>query len=295
MTELNSLILHKRTQERPVSKATLDKYIKQYEFMTNLYNKKDNWIIKSTETQLINLIKKMDVKPTGRLNYLNIFFMIKSINEQPTNEILKYRETLFKQKDKQTEIKIQEKKEQHLPSYEEVNKFIDELYNSGDWIRWLYNYLIFTYGLRNKDVNLIIIQGSNYNKLDEKEKHELNYLFVKKTETELIINDYKTKSTHGTKRIKIRSRKVLKICNLLKDGPLLLKANGSLVSNDDLSYYLRLFQNEDQQLTEGDYFKINVLHIQNQPNSLKLLQQIATTRGTKSITNLDQFYNLNDD
>jgi len=142
MTELNSLILHKRTQERPVSKATLDKYIKQYEFMTNLYNKKDNWILKSTETQLINLIKKLDVKPTGRLNYLNIFFMIKSINEQPTNEILKYRETLFKQKDKQTEQKIQEKKEQHLPSYAEVNKFIDELYNSGDWIRWLYNYLI---------------------------------------------------------------------------------------------------------------------------------------------------------
>ena len=295
MTEIKSLILYKQTQQRPVSKATLNKYIKQYEFMTNLYNKNDDWITKSTETQLINLIRKMEVKPTGKLNYLNIFFMIKSMNEQPSNEISKYRETLFKQKDRQTETKIQEKKEQNLPSYDEVNQFIDELYKTGDWIRWLYNYLIFTYGFRNKDVNLNIIQADKYNKLDDKQKKELNYLLVKKTETEIIINDYKTKSTHGAKHIKCRSRKLLKVCQLLKDGSILVKSNGANVSNDELSYYIRLFQNEEHHLTEADYFKINLLNIQTKPNSLNLLQQIAKTRGTNSIINLDKYYNLNDE
>ena len=293
--ELSKLILQKQTQPRPVSLATLDKYIKQYEFMTNSYNKSGDWVSKSSERDLINLIKKMDVKPSGQLNYLNIFFMIKSMNQQPTDEILKFRETLFKRKDKQTEQKIEEKQTQKLPSYAEVEKFINELYKDGDLIRYLYNYLIFTYGLRNKDVNLSIIQADKFNKLDVKEKQGNNFLVVKKTECELIVDDYKTRNTYGTKNIKIRSRKILKVCQSLKDGPILLKANGSHVSNDELSYYIRLFQNQDFHLTEADYFKINVLYIQTQPNPLKLLKDIAQTRGTQSITNLNQYYNLNDE
>lgn len=293
--ELNNLILQKQSQERPVSKATLEKYIKQYEFMTVTYNKSGDWISKSTESQLINIIKQMEIQTAGKMNYLNIFFMIKSINKQSTDEILKYRETLFKKKDIQTEQKIKEKQTQNLPSYKDIEKFINELYKGGDYIRWLYNYLIFTYGLRNKDVNLSIISLDNYNKLTDTEIKSNNWLLVKKTETELIINDYKTKNTYGTKNIKIRSRKVLKICQILKDGPILIKANGSNVSNDELGYYIRLFQNQDHHLTEADYFKINILYIQTQPNSLKLLQEIAKTRGTQSIINLNQYYNLNDE
>lgn len=294
-SELSNLILAKQTQARPVSIQTLDKYIKQYEFMTETLNKSGDWITKATETQLINIIKKMDIKPTGQLNYLNIFFMIKTINEQPTDEILKVRETLFKRKDKQTEQKIQEKQTQNLPSYNEVETFINNLYKDGDFIRYLYNYLIFIYGLRNKDVNLNIIQADKFNKLDDKQKKGNNYLVVKKTECELIVDDYKTRNTYGTKNIKIRSRKILKVCQSLKDGPILVKSNGSNVSNDELSYYIRLFQNENFHLTEADYFKINVLYIQTQPNGLKLLQEIAKTRGTQSIANLDKYYNLTDE
>lgn len=294
-TELTKLMLAKQTQARPVSNATLDKYIKQYEFMTTSLNKSGDWITKATETQLINIIKKMDIKTAGQMNYLNIFFMIKSINEQPTDEILKFRETLFKRKDKQTEQKIQEKQTQNLPSYNEVETFINNLYKDGDFIRYLYNYLIFMYGLRNKDVNLNIIQADKFNKLDDKQKKGNNYLVVKKTECELIVDDYKTRNTYGTKNIKIRSRKILKVCQSLKDGPILVKANGSNVSNDELSYYIRLFQNENFHLTEADYFKINVLYIQTQPNPLKKLQEIAKTRGTQSITNLNQYYNLTDE
>lgn len=293
--ELSNLILAKQTQPRPVSNATLDKYIKQYEFMTETLNKSGDWITNATETQLINIIKKMDIKTAGQMNYLNIFFMIKTINEQPTDEILKFRETLFKKKDKQTEQKIQEKQTQNLPSYNEVETFINNLYKDGDFIRYLYNYLIFMYGLRNKDINLNIIQADKYNKLDDKQKKGHNFLVVKKTECELIVDDYKTRNTYGTKNIKIRSRKILKVCQSLKDGPLLVKANGSNVSNDELSYYIRLFTNENFHLTEADYFKINVLYIQTQPNPLKKLQEIAKTRGTQSITNLNQYYNLTDE
>jgi len=293
--ELNNLILQKQSQDRPVSQATLNKYIKQYEFMTVTYNKTGDWIIKTTETDLINIIKKMEIQSSGKLNYLNIFYMIKTIYQQPTEEILKYRETLFKKNEKQTEQKIEEKQNQNLPSYDEVEKFINQLYKDGDYIRYLYNYLIFTYGLRNKDVNLIIIQADKFNKLNDIEKKGNNFLVVKKTETELIIDDYKTKNSYGTKHIKIRSRKILKVCQLLKDGLILLKSNGSPVSNDELSYYIRLYITEDLHLTEADYFKINILNIQTKPNSLKLMYEICKTRGTKSITGLHNHYNLQEE
>jgi hypothetical protein len=293
--ELNNLILQKQNQERPVSKATLDKYIKQYEFMTVTYNKTGDWISNSTETQLINIIKKMEIQPSGKLNYLNIFFMIKTIYKQQTDEILKFRELLFKRNEKQTEQKIQDKQTQNLPSYDEVDNFINNLYKDGDYIRYLYNYLIFTYGLRNKDVNLNIIQADKFKKLDDTEKKGNNFLVVKKTETELIIDDYKTRNSYGTKNIKIRSRKILKVCQLLKDGSILVKANGSIVPNDELSYYIRLYITQDHHLTEADYFKINILNIQTKSNSLKLLNEICKTRGTHSITGLHRHYNLQED
>jgi hypothetical protein len=293
--ELNNLILQKQSQERPVSKATLNKYVKQYEFMTNSYNKTGNWIINSTQTELINIIKKMEIQSSGKLNYLNIFYMIKTIYQHPTEEILKYRETLFKKNERQTEQKIEEKQTQNLPSYDEVEKFINQLYKDGDYIRYLYNYLIFTYGLRNKDINLNIIQADKFNKLNDIEKKGNNFLVVKKTETELIINDYKTKNSYGAKNIKIRSRKILKVCQLLKDGLILLKSNGTPVSNDELSYYIRLYITEDLHLTEADYFKINILNIQTKPNSLKLMYEICKTRGTKSITGLHNHYNLQEE
>ena len=293
--ELNNLILQKQTQERPVSQATLNKYINQYEFMTNSYNKTGDWISNSSQTDLINIIKKMDIQPSSKLNYLNVFFMIKTIYNQPTEDILKYRETLFKRNEKQTEKKIEEKQNQNLPSYAEIETFINQLYKDGEYFRYLYNYLIFTYGLRNKDVNLNIIQADNFNKLDDTEKKGNNYLVVKKTETELIIDDYKTRNSYGTKHIKIRSRKILKVCKLLKDGAILLKANGAVVPNDELSYYIRLYITEDYHLTEADYFKINILNIQTKPNSLKLIYEICKTRGTKSITGLHKHYNLHEE
>ena len=293
--ELNLLLSSKQSQDRPVSKATLEKYAQQYKFLTKTQQQEGDWITSTHEKDLVNMIKDLEIKSAGKMGYLNVIHITKELKGQPIKEILKYRNSLFKTNSKDIDNKIKEKQDQNLPSYLEIEKFINSLYKNGEWIRWLYNYLIFIYGLRNKDVNLIIINADRFAKLTHEEKKERNFLVVKKTECELVIDNYKTKNAYGTKHIKCRSRKVLAICNKLGEGRILQKTNGELVGDSELSYYIRLYMTADYHLTEADYFKITLLHIQSQPNSISNVFEICKTRGTKSLGVIDKYYNLSED
>ena len=151
------------------------------------------------------------------------------------------------------------------------------------------NELIFTYGLRNKDINCTIIDLNDY--VPEKIT-DVNYLVVKKTSTELVVNSYKTSKTYGVKNIKIRSRRILNACKQLGIGKLLQKTNGDDVNDTELSYYINLMPFDDRKLTESDYFKISIKYLQSQPNSLKLINDICTTRGSCSLNTLNSHYNI---
>tara|TARA_R110002126_G_scaffold165496_1_gene313330 strand:- start:139 stop:1038 length:900 start_codon:yes stop_codon:yes gene_type:complete len=294
-SEIDMLLELKKSQERPVSTNTLDKYKSQYNYLTKTNNYTGDWVTETGEKELIELIKSLNIKSSGRLGYLNVLMLIKQLKNQPVNSILKYRDSLFKENDVDTAVKIKEKQNQNLPTYNEIDYFINQLYKEGDWIRFLYNYLIFTYALRNKDANLEIISADKFKKLSTENKINKNYLVVKKTECELVVDNYKTKSCYGTKHIKIRSRKVLKACQLLGDGLLLKKTNNEPVGDTELSYYLKLYMNQDFHLTEADYFKINLLYIQTQPNCINRLNELCNSRGSKSIGCIDKYYNLCED
>jgi hypothetical protein len=294
-SEIDMLLELKKSQERPVSTTTLEKYKSQYNYLTKINGLSGDWVTEFSEKDLIELIKSLNIKSAGRLGYLNVLMLIKQLKNQPVNSILKYRDTLFKENDVDTAVKIKEKQNQNLPTYNEIDYFINNLYKEGDWIRFLYNWLIFTYGLRNKDVNLEIISADNFNKLSAENRTDKNFLVVKKTECELVVDNYKTRNAYGTKHIKIRSRKVLKACKLLGEGLILKKANGEPVGDTELSYYLKLYMNQDFHLTETDYFKINLLYIQTQPNCINRLNELCNSRGSKSIGCIDKYYNLCED
>lgn len=294
-SEINMLLELKQSQEKPLSVASLNKYKSQYNYLTKTNNFAGDWITETDEKELIELIKSLDMKSAGRMGYLNVIILIKQMKNQQIDSILRYRDTLFKQKDIDTGLKIKEKQNQNLPSYKEIEDFINKLYKNGDWIRFLYNWLIFTYGLRNKDVNLEIISAEKFKKLSAENKLDKNFLVVKHTECELVVDSYKTKNSYGTKYIKIRSRKILRVCQLLGDGLILMKSNNEPVDDTQLSNYLKLFMNEEYHLTETDYFKINILYIQTQPNCINRLTELCNTRGSKNINNINNYYNLCED
>lgn len=286
--ELNQLIKDKTTQPNPVSANTLKKYIQEYMYLTKSQNKTNNWITETSLENLIKIINKLDVKATGKLNDLNIMIMIKKNTMDNLKPLLDLRDTLNKKKLKQT-AELLVKKQNELPPYEDVVNYIDNLYDTNQMTSFLINFLIFEFGLRNKDLNLKIITLENHKNAIE----PLNYLVIRKTDCLLIIADYKTVNSYGVKRIVVRSRRVLNFAKKVGEGFLLTNRFGEPPKDDGLTYYINLFTTKDGiKLNESDYYKIKVKHLQEQPNSLEELTKLSKYRGS-SINCMNEHYNLN--
>jgi len=282
--ELDELINRKTNQERPVSSATLNKYIQQYRHLSTTLKQHDNWISGASIDKLIRMINSLNTKATGKLNYLNIMIMIKEADKD-VNKLVELRTRLMSKKDEQTKDAIQHKK-RTLPSYDVIVKYIDTLYKEKNYKDYLINFLIFTYGLRNKDINLTLVKNDDFKKLDVLNS---NYLIIKKTECMLYITDYKTASSYGVKKIVVRSRRVLNAVQYVGVGSLITNKFNQSVNDTNLNYYINLYD----KLNESDYYKININHFQSQPNSLQKIAKLCNTRGSCDVNVLNKHYNIN--
>jgi hypothetical protein len=286
-TEIEDLVMQKQTQARPVSNETLIKYIKQYEYLTLISGNKSNanWMTNTTEKSVIKYITDLqNVSASGRLNYLNIFVMIKKMRGLSIALLEKERELLMKEK--QINAKDDnDMKKFSLPNYDTIKEYINDLYKQSDYVNYLVNELIFLFGFRNKDVDIYIIKLENYKKLTDEEKKLTNWLIIKASSCELIINNYKTSNTYGAKNITTKSRRIQQASTSLGEGWLLQTAQGVHATKYD--YYIRLYQG----LTERDYYRINISYLQSKSNSLDEINKLARNRGS-SLAVANQFYNV---
>jgi hypothetical protein len=285
--EIENALLQRQNDERKLTTTSVKSYTRQYEYITKFFNQddKNNWISNSSQSSLINKLKNMNTGNSNRLSYLNIFVLVKKYNGLDNNELLEYREKLMKIKETDVKTKLIELKTT-LPSSKEITNYINELYKSRDYVNFIVNSLCWDYTLRNKDLNLFIIDNKEeYNKTD-------NFLVIMTNETKLIINDYKTTSTYNTKIIRNRSKKVYNASKALGRGWLLQNDKNEPIKMDNLSYYIRLYYDEknNNKLTERDYMKIKVLEAQKQPNPLNKLNEIARNRGV-SLQSVQSHYN----
>lgn len=294
MTELEQFIEMKKEQKRPVTESTIKKYITFYTTLRNHLGGRDISNETVTEEVLINVIQAFKMSSSGKLNYQNIAVMIKNQHKQPTEKLVKYKEQLTEKKNLDTEHKVQQKLS-ILPTYNEVRKYIDELFIEGDYSKYLVNELIFSFGLRNADINLIIVTLPEYKdtKKNDLEKYEReNWLVLKKSSCDLVINRYKTKKSYGTKTIPIKNKNILDAATKLGNGWLIQNTKNLPVADDNVNKYLNLMNYNDITLTQADYFKINLLYIQSQPNSLHKINLIGKSRGCQDLDTLDKYYNL---
>ena len=287
--ELNNLINEKQTQFRPVSKNTMNKYILDYLYLTKTHQKTGDWIIETPLDKLMKIINNLDVKASGKLSTLIIILLIKKGQTcEDISSLLTLRDSLNKKKLKQT-AELLVKKQNELPHYNEVDNYIENLYETNQYTQFLINFLCFEYGLRNRDLNLCIITLENHKKTVEPR----NYLIIRKTDCLLLIADYKTSSKYGVKKIVVRSRRVLRCANKIGEGHLLLTRFNTNPTDDNLSYYINLYTTKDGvKLTESDYYKIRVKQLQTEPNSLEKLTQLSKFRGS-SMEIMNTHYNLN--
>ena len=240
--------------------------------------------ILTTQPTIIKKLKEVDDNPNTTALNLNVIILVRRSNEEDTSKLVAYRNSLRERIVKLRKAKLAEIKHE-LPSIETLESLLKEMQG----LPYVINYLFLRYGLRNKDINLLIVD-----KLPEEMDKNENYLVQqdgKKKSASLYINDYKTDSSYGAKVIKIRdsrfNRELRKMG--LKDGDYLFsKKNGGKMSLSTFNEKIKSMSLNN--LGEAKIFKVLIAHLIDKKD-YKKIEALVDTRGT-SMTTIMKSYNI---
>jgi hypothetical protein len=212
--------------------------------------------------------------PNTRLDMLNLIIVIRNVLELSVDKLKEYRSEL-KQQQKAHQVSKMNDAGDKLMSYEDFKKALGEAYLNNEWKKYIVNYLMMHYGVRNKDLNLSIVKTKKEMKEGE------NYLLLKKDKVVYIRDDYKTHKTYGKKSHEI----VDKLFNeaVKKAGV------GKLIPEAQTSNGLRkLYINK---MGEAKVFKMMIDHYYDKDDATSI-KRLAADRGT-SLSVVQGFYNVN--
>ena len=236
--------------------------------------------ITTTQPTIIKKLNQLYENPNTKSLYLNMIILVRRDNDLETDKLINLRNKLRDEIIKLRKDNLSNTKND-LPTYQNIIEKLNEL----NTIRYILNYLLITYGLRNKDLNLLYV-----NKLPENQKDE-NYLLHNSKNIKLIINDYKTDKSFGSKTIEIKDKKFKEELNKMniKDNTYLLpKKNGDKLKLN--SFNDKVLSLTIDGLGETKIFKILVKHLLDTKNFTKL-EQLVESRGT-SLSTIMKSYNV---
>ncbi len=212
--------------------------------------------------------------PNTRLDMLNLIIVIRNELELSIEKLKEYR-TELKQQQKAHQVNKMADAGDKLMIYDDFVKALQEAYNKQEWKKYIVNYLIMTYGVRNKGLNLEIV------KTKKEMKEGNNYLLLKKDKVIFIRDDYKTKSTYGKKTHEIHDKLFYEAVK--KTGL------GKLIAEQQISNGLRkLYINK---MGEAKIFKMMIDKYYDDADSASI-KRLAADRGT-SLSVVQGFYNVN--
>ena len=276
-TELVAKYLDHIKSEKKLSEGTITTY-------TNIGKNLDFSIMLSQKT-LIQKLKDLYDNPNTLQLYLNMIILIRRYNDEPTEILVKLRNSL-----RDSIIKIRRENLSELDDKLPTKSYIIEQLNNMSGIRFVLNYLITYHALRNKDMNLLIIE--NEKSMDDK---DTNYMVInkKKKMIKLFINDYKTEDKYGTKEIKITDsdfyKNVLKLYNDRDSKFLMQLKNGDKIKSIS-TLNDKILNLTIDKLGQNKIVKIMIKDLLNN-KSFDKLEQLSKDRGT-SLDVLLKSYNL---
>lgn len=277
MSELENLILTKGHN----TKQTIKNYRNQYKSIRSFLN---NDITKSSQKEIIEAVELLsNGNVSSEWTYMNLPFMIRELYNLPNDLIQKKRDKI-KELNMVHKEEIKNIKRDSLPSMKTIQDYTKELYKNKDYKRFIVNFLMINYGVRNKDINVFLVGSPK-----EANDTSKNYMIVKGTQVDWRINNYKTLQNYGPKKIIIKSKPFMEAIKTLPLNTWLL--NGKETSLEDGSLCMAIKRLLYDNLTEGDYFKIIMSDINEKPNATRLLEYYSETRGTKYETLL-AYYDL---
>ena len=268
--ELNAFVASKA-----VSDTTKKNYRDQYERITRLTGKT---IADTGEVELLQAIQALNPKnnPTSEWTLINLPLMIRRQHNKSI-AIFEARRLILQPLMEQHNSKLKKDLHNSLPTKDELTTFTQELFNKKKYKEFITNWLILTYGVRNKDIDAFITTATDHKLMND---NTINYLIIKETQVEWIINEYKTLMTFGVKNIIIKNKQFM---DALKQEH--IKSSSGLST-----YIIRQLYNG---LSEADYFKVNMNWINTQHNTTELLERFSRTRGT-SLANIMTYYDTSE-
>ena len=264
--------IEKIKSEKKVSEGTIKTY---KNIGTNLpFN------LLSTQPTIIKKLKELYDNPNTLQLYLNMIILVRRQNEEETDKLIKFRNSLRDQIIESRKKKLDDLDET-LPKVDYISEQLDNL----NGIRFILNYLMINHALRNKDINLKFVKSIPEDKTE-------NYLMLKGKNAILNINDYKTDDKYGTKEIKIDNAKFINEIKKLKldDGDYLLSMkNGDKIKNTS-TFNDKILNLTIDKLGQNKLVKIVIKDLLNN-KSFDKLEQMSKDRGT-SLDILLKSYNL---
>jgi hypothetical protein len=266
MTELEEFILTKSQN----TEQTKKNYRTQYKSIRALL---DNDITKSSEKSILDAVKELsNGNVSNEWTYMNLPFMIRQSQGYKTDLIQKRREELKILREEHVE-KQKSIKNDTLPNMKIIQDFTKQLFKNKEYKKFIVNFLLINYGVRNKDINVFIT-----NSIKDLPNKNINYILIKSNSADWVINDYKTLTSYGAKKIIIKSKPFLEAIKALPNNTYLLTETNTEINDSGLATTIkRLLFNK---LTETDYFKIIIKDINTKPNTTELLEYYSKTRGT---------------
>lgn len=261
-----------------ITDTTKKDYLKKLRKIQTILGK---GILKTSNENILSKLSDEIPNVASRYTYLNIPIIVKNYFGYDANLLIEERENLKVQRDGHTEAK---KTDTSIVYDHDLNCVDKEIYRlaKSDYQKYIINYLLYNYGVRNKDLDVFITNDkgaiNNTN----------NFILVGEKSIKWIINDYKTKGTYGTKNILIKNPTFSSVIKHIPNNSYLLSYDdGTHIAPNSLNKFIqtRTIHN----LTESQVFK-NILHEKRNSNSLKKIKkQFAEWRGT-DIATIDKFY-----
>jgi len=262
------------------AKNTVRTYVSNY---TRLRKSFDRDIVDIPNMELIEHIAKQESSNT-RNGFITVAIQVKRMNNRDITDLTDYRETL--KVSLVTEIKKKNTALQEiLPEYSNLVEYTESLFDTGDYIGYVVNYLLLNYNVRNLDLDFKITT-----KLNEATDEQTNYIVILPSKVMYIRNRYKTKETYGTKTHKITDEKfmfaVKKIYQTIKKSDAEDYINPIIPNPATIGYRIQSLTYKS--LGEGAYVKICINHFR---DDIDALQRISENRGT-SLATLLMDYNI---
>lgn len=288
MTEIEEFI----NSNQKLSKLTLLSYKSSYKKIMKLLGKDDDDDLKNElQKNIINILEKNIKSPSTKRQILNLIIQLKRHFNSNVKNLLSYRDKLQIELDKHR-IETNTIKKEQLPNFNQLRLYLKEQYLLDNKQSYIINYLLTEHNVRNKDIDLIIVNNIK-EAIDKKD----NYLVVNKNSIVYIRNNYKTHSTYGQKRMRIVHKKFINAVteyynnNKNENKPLYLASNknGNRLDETSIAKFIR--SKTLNGISEGDINKISVSRVKS-IKDIDVLKRISKTRGT-SVENLIEYYNLN--